>query len=166
MVTPVVWPSRHKRLLSLGWPVDGASRQASANYACEYVTLNHFSSTFQSHLCKEGIYMPCSWLCNFWMYSGAFLKHFSITSLQTRTCTCLSFDYAALYLFWSIFGSVLKHFWACLQKRTCASLSFDYETLDLFLRIYNKSNVALSIARHVHNLCRNVIEKCLRNALE
>jgi hypothetical protein len=36
MVTPVVWPSRHQWLLPLGWPVDGASCQASANNACEY----------------------------------------------------------------------------------------------------------------------------------
>jgi hypothetical protein len=43
MVTPVVWPSRHQRLLPLGWPVDGASCQASANYACEYAgCLSHF----------------------------------------------------------------------------------------------------------------------------
>jgi hypothetical protein len=32
MVTPVVWPSRHQLLLPLGWPVDGASCQASANF--------------------------------------------------------------------------------------------------------------------------------------
>jgi hypothetical protein len=33
MVTPVVCPRRHQRLLPVGWPVDGASCQASANYA-------------------------------------------------------------------------------------------------------------------------------------
>jgi hypothetical protein len=37
MVTPVVCPSRHQLLLPLGWPVDGASCQASANYAREYI---------------------------------------------------------------------------------------------------------------------------------
>jgi hypothetical protein len=36
MVTPVVCPRRHQRLLPVGWPVDGASCQASANYAREY----------------------------------------------------------------------------------------------------------------------------------
>jgi hypothetical protein len=104
MVTPVVWPSRHKRLLSLGWPVDGASCQASANYACEYVIisqalfnhtyakkastclaldyatfeciLEHFSSTFQSHLCKQGrvhAFLLTMQLC---IYSEAFLDLF------------------------------------------------------------------------------------------
>jgi hypothetical protein len=38
MVTPVVSPSRHQLLLPLGWPVDGASCQASAYYARECVS--------------------------------------------------------------------------------------------------------------------------------
>jgi hypothetical protein len=74
-----------------------------------------------------------------WIYFEAFLKHFSITSRQKRTCTGLFINYAALDLFWSIsealfnhisarkdmyrsffinyaFGSILKHFWSTFQS--------------------------------------------------
>jgi hypothetical protein len=57
------------------------------------------------------------WLCNF----GSILKHFEITSLQRRICTCLSIDYTTLDLFWSISQALFNHisamympfYWLC-----------------------------------------------------
>jgi hypothetical protein len=43
--------------------------------------LKHFSSTFQSHLCKEWHVHVFVLTMQLWIYSEAFLKHFSITSL-------------------------------------------------------------------------------------
>jgi hypothetical protein len=64
--------------------------------------LKDLSSTFQSHLCKEGHVHAVLLTMQLWIYSKAFLKHFQITSLQRRACTCLSIDHATLDLFWSI----------------------------------------------------------------
>jgi hypothetical protein len=58
MVTPVVWPSRHQRLLPLGWPIDGASCQASANYAREY--LKSITSLGQKRMPKFDIFSATS----------------------------------------------------------------------------------------------------------
>jgi hypothetical protein len=71
--------------------------------------LKRFSSTFKSHLCKEGHVHAFVFTMQLWIYSEAFLQHISITSLQRRTCTCLRINYAALYLFWSISPSLFNH---------------------------------------------------------
>jgi hypothetical protein len=98
--------------------------------------LKHFWSTFQSHFSNDHAFLLTMQL---WIYAEAFLKHFSITSLQRRTCIRLSINYAALDLFWSIsealfnhitakkdmyrpfyrpciFGSILKNFWSTFQS--------------------------------------------------
>jgi hypothetical protein len=51
MVTPVVCPSRHQPLLPLGWPVDGASCQASGFFACFHVHLVCFNKCLE-YLCN------------------------------------------------------------------------------------------------------------------
>jgi hypothetical protein len=110
-------------------------------FPIDFATLDLFWSISQSHLCKEGHVYAFLLTMQLWIYSKTFLKHISITSLQKRTCTCLSINYAALDLFWSIsealfnhisamkdvhvflltcsLGSILKHFWSTFQSRLC-----------------------------------------------
>jgi hypothetical protein len=97
-----------------------------------FATLDLFWSISQSHLCKEGHVHAFLLTMQLWIYSEAFLKHFSITSLHRRTCTCLYISYAALDLFWSISEALSNHISA--KKDKCMSFYW-LATLDLFWSI-------------------------------
>jgi hypothetical protein len=97
-----------------------------------FATLDLFWSISQSHLCKEGHVHAFLLTMQLWIYSEAILKHFSITSLHKRTCTCLYINYAALDLFWSISEALFNHISA--KKDMCMSFYW-LATLDLFWSI-------------------------------
>jgi hypothetical protein len=75
-----------------------------------YVTLNHFSGTFQSHLWIEGHALLLT--MQLWIHSEAFLDLFRSISehlCKKRTCTSLSIDYATLDLFSSSSEALFNH---------------------------------------------------------
>jgi hypothetical protein len=123
--------------------------------------LKHFWSIFQSRLCKEGHVYAFLLTMQLWIYSEAFLKHFSITSLQRRTCTVQAI-LSTMHL-WIYSKAFLKHFSiTSLQRRTCTGFSINYATLDLFWSISEALFNHVSASPSLQRCDWKVPQKCFR----